>query len=283
MQFKAAALVLAGLSGVVASPWRSLQGLGAKSTPDYIDPSTGHKYFSHSYTHEHPDYGLTTLSYTAVVPPHVVFLDDLPFLSDLSCTSDSLDLHLDSSSSPSSDSSESSSSALSAFLSSLVPGTVLVGSSDFGCHTSLDSGLVHGRHLSDDGTGGHAVYRQVLSSPSSIAVLASTTPTTAAGPSRLPPLTLSTSTVGPESAFVETDVKFKWYPPFHGDADGPLGAAEKRATLAEEQVARRAAIKSDLEARGLLDVDSLIKACQQQSKLEWDGDAALICKLEEDE
>ena len=44
----------------------------------------------------------------------------------------------------------------------LKEGDIVIASSGFGCHTHQPSGRDHGRHLSEDKSGGHSIIRRVL-------------------------------------------------------------------------------------------------------------------------
>jgi hypothetical protein len=228
------------------SPWRGLQGLNVNNVPHFTDPASNARHYAHDFVHDDENMGKTSLKYNAIVPDHVQMLDEMPsFVHDLSCTANSLEIHPNP---------LASTSQLDDFVASLRPGDILIASSGFGCHTHRDSGRDHGRHLEEDRTGGHSIIRRVVSvSSSADAISVSTTPAEFT------------------DCLEESEIEFKWTPPHHGEH--PNVAAAKRAEI------KAAADRRELQ----LDIDAVIDQCQQDSSLDFVGNADLKCSLTEED
>lgn len=216
-----------------------MPGLAARTEPDLVD-SEMNRHFAYSFVHEHEHLGATHLNYTAVVPPHVHFLDENPLVEDLSCTSKQLTFHL----SPG------------AAGSGVQVGDIVVASSAYGCHTDEASGREHGRHLHADKSGGHSIIRRVAS--------------LARGPSG--DVVAATSPADHADCFKASDIAFRWAPPYHLQ-DHPKVVAEKRYQLYLDA-------QRDEEDRRLLNLDSLLSACARNTSISWLGDADLKCHLD---
>ncbi|GMH80682.1 hypothetical protein TL16_g08649 [Triparma laevis f. inornata] len=221
-----------------SQPWRSHQGLNIQTVPHLIDES-GNKHFKHSFLHEHETLGTTSLSYMAVIPPHVKVLDDIDAVVDVSCPSDkTLLIHI------------SSSSNL-----NIEINDIIIASSGFGCHTHQPSGRDHGRHLHEDGSGGHSIIRRVRKVGEYVEVEEEEGALT---------IKLETEYAEFQEALLESDVDFVWTPPLHGE--DPLVAARGR---------------NEMKERHLLDIDTLIDSCKDQSSLDFAGNSDINCELNE--
>ncbi|GMH87059.1 hypothetical protein TrVE_jg13500 [Triparma verrucosa] len=253
MHFKAATLLALAASADArnwrSQPWRSHQGLNMQTTPHLID-AAGNKHFKHNFLHEHETLGTTSLSYTAVIPPHVKILDDSDAVLDVSCPSEkSLFVHV---------TKEEGKELFDAF----EAGDIVVASSGFGCHTHQASGRDHGRHLHEDGSGGHSIIRRVLK-VGDYAEEGDDEGTYT--------IHLETAYAEFQEALLESDVDFVWTPPLHGE--DPLFAAQGRHDMHQHSL--------DAERRHLLDIDTLIDSCKEESTLDWSGNSNIKCELNE--
>ena len=155
--------------------FRGQEGLGPINNPTTI-LNDGSHHFKHQFENTHDHLGTTSFSYDAIVPTHVKSIDAHPAILDITCTADSLHLHLD-------DNSDN-------IVDDIEVGDILVASADYGCHTHKPSGRHHGRH-----TNPHAVYRRVTSIDKNV---------------------LQTKIVQATDCFKSSDIQFTWTPPFHG-------------------------------------------------------------------